>query len=133
MFALFKLHHRLVFHYAELAHAVIDMYLSVPYCQHGHEPLIVIAAVALIDNPAMVGLDYAEVLKAGTPGDHMGLVALRQPHAHPQGDKLEFAFLKAYIFCAAQVYPVRLTLYIAEFLYLVAEIFYLYLRHDHSL
>ena len=69
--------------YAELADSVIHLNHRIPERKCRHEPLVIVAAVALIHDAAVVRLDDAEVLEGRAARHNMRLKPLWQLHGNP--------------------------------------------------
>ena len=62
----------------KLTDSVIYMNLRVAQSVGSNTPLVVVAAVAVVDDPHVVGLDDPKVLVGGAPWYHVGLIPFRQ-------------------------------------------------------
>ena len=71
-----KYQRRLMFEDAELTDTVIQFDDRVTQGVGGHEPLVVVAAVAFVHDTAVVGLDDTKVFEGGTAGHDVCFVAL---------------------------------------------------------
>lgn len=98
----------LMLHDAELADALTGVNDRVPHGDGREVPLVVVAAVALIEHPHVVGLNDAEVLVCRAAGNHMCLVAHGELHGDAQRNQLELSGLQLHILSGPQVNPVRL-------------------------
>ena len=93
-------------HDAELADAVSPADLCVAERIGREEPLVVVSAVAFIDDAHMVGLDDTEVFVGAASRNHVGLIALWQLHGNAKRHQLKLTGLQLYIVCCPKVDPV---------------------------
>ena len=78
-----KIYLWLIFHYPELADAVIYMDYGIPHGYHRNHPHIIIPTVGAVNDATMVCLDDTKVFIGAAPGDNMCFVSGRQLHGHP--------------------------------------------------
>ena len=116
-------------HDPELADTVIDMDHRVPQGIGGKIPLIMVPAVALVDDSHGVGLDHTEIFEGGTPGHHVSLISGGKLHGHTQGDGAVLSCLQLHILCRAQIDPVRLSPHITQPVNLVRKVSDFYSLH----
>ena len=120
---LLKVERRLMLHNPELADAVIYMDHRIPQGIRRKKPLILIPAVALVNDPHMVCLYDPEIFKRTAPGDHMGLIPGRKLHGHAQGNQGKFTLFKRNLLRRPQIDPVRFAANIGKLFYVLREIF----------
>ena len=94
-------------------------------------PLVAAAAVTLVNDPHVIGLDDPKVFECGTSGYDMGLVPLGKLHGHPQRDQPKFPGPQLYILGAPQIDPIRYASDIRQFINFIRKI--LYFDRLHSL
>ena len=97
---------RLVLHDPELADPVAFPDHDVARREHGRLPLVMVAAVAAVDDPHAVRLDEAEVPEGRASRRDMGFIAFRQLHRDAERDQAELARLHLYVLSGAQIHPV---------------------------
>ena len=114
---------RLMCHDPELADTVIEVDLRIACGICGEVPLIVVPAVALVNNADVVGLDESEILEGGAAGSDERLIALRELHGDAEGDQTELARLHPDIFSGTEIDPVGFSADIAQPFKLVVEVF----------
>ena len=112
-----------MFDNAKLTNTVAGMNNSVTLRLGGEEPLVIVAAVAFINDTRVIRLNNAKIFISAAPGDDMGLVPFRQLHRHAERDQPEFTSLHLNLLRAPQIDPVRLSANISKPVYLVREIF----------
>lgn len=112
----------LMLHDAELADALTSMDNRVPHSDGREVPLVIVAAVAFVEHPHVIGLNDTEVLVCRAAGNHVSLVSSRELHGNAQRNQLKLTLLQFHILSGSQVNPVRLTADVLQLAYLIAQI-----------
>ena len=102
-----------MFHDAELADTVILADLRIAKRIGREKPLIIISAVALVDDTHMIRLDNAEVFVGAASRNHMSFVALRKFHGNSKRHQFKLPCLHLNIFCRPEIDPVGLAVNIS--------------------